>query len=89
MIPITLHFDGDIPSAGLDADEVAAVADGMAKAVQFLAGRAANSQRDYTLHLREVKPGSATFASCLKALLSGSEPDSELMRNVRGGVVAA
>jgi hypothetical protein len=65
-VPITLRFDGAIPPSGLDADEVAAVADGMAKAVQFLAGRATDSHRDYSLHLTEVRTGSATFQFLLE-----------------------
>ena len=65
-IPITLHFGGDIPKQGLDADEVAAVAEGMAKAVQFLSGRADDGDRQYTLHLSEVRPGSAIFQFILE-----------------------
>lgn len=65
-IPITLHFGGDIPKQGLDADEVAAVAEGMAKAVQFLSGRADDGDRQYTLHLSEVRPGSAIFQFLLE-----------------------
>lgn len=65
-IPITLHFGGEIPAQGLDADEVAAVAEGMAKAVQFLSGRAVDAERNYTLHLQQVKPGSAVFQFLLE-----------------------
>jgi hypothetical protein len=67
-VPITITFEGDIPSEGLDADEVAAVADGMAKAIQFLVSRATDADRQYTLHLGEVRKGSAIF----KFLLEGA-----------------
>lgn len=60
-ILITLHFGGEIPKHGLDADEVAAVAEGMAKAVQFLSGRSIDAERQHTLRLTEVRPGSAVF----------------------------
>jgi hypothetical protein len=66
-IPITLYFGGEIPAQGLDADEVAAVAEGMAKAVQFVSGRAVDADRRYTLHLRQVTPGSAIFQFFLEA----------------------
>lgn len=66
-IPITLSFGGEIPKEGLDADEVASVADGMAKAVQFLSNRAIDSDRQYTLHLREVRAGSAIFQFLLES----------------------
>lgn len=65
-LPITLLFRGEIPPAGLDADEVAAVADGMAKAVQFLSSRATDAERQYTLHLSEVRRGSAIFQFLLE-----------------------
>jgi hypothetical protein len=35
LISIVLRFDGKVPHEGLDADEVASVADGMAKAVRL------------------------------------------------------
>ena len=38
----------------------------MAKAVQFLSGRAIDGERQYTLHLREVRPGSAIFQFLLE-----------------------
>lgn len=66
-VPITLHFGGEIPERGLDADEVAAVAEGVAKAVLFLSGRALDAERPYTLHLREVRAGSANFQFFLEA----------------------
>jgi hypothetical protein len=65
-IPLVLHFDGDVPGEGLNADEVASVADGMAKAVQFLTERASDSDRVHTLHLTAVRPGSATFQFLLE-----------------------
>lgn len=67
-IPITLYFDGQIPREGLDADEVAAVAEGMAKAVQFLSGRSVEAERPYNLHLTEVRPGSAIFQFLLEGV---------------------
>lgn len=87
-IPITLHFGGEIPKAGLDADEVAAVAEGMAKAVQFLSGRATDRERQYTLHLREVRPGSAIFqfllegAGAMQAVLPVLPPGGFSMKQV-------
>jgi hypothetical protein len=66
-IEITIHFRGDIPPQGLDADEVAAVADGVAKAVQFISARFSDPGRSYNLHLREVRPGSAVFQFLLEA----------------------
>ena len=65
-VPITLRFQGDIPTQGLMADEVAAVAEGMAKAVHFLSGKAADREREYTLHLTEVRSGSAIFEFLLE-----------------------
>lgn len=66
-VPLTLHFEGAIPSAGLDAEEVAAVADGMARVIQFIAERADDSGREYVLHLTAVRPGSTTFQFFLEA----------------------
>jgi hypothetical protein len=60
-ISLVLRFDGRVPREGLDADEVASVAEGMAKAVQFVAERGGAFDGDHVLHLTEVKPGSSTF----------------------------
>jgi hypothetical protein len=87
-IPITLHFGGEIPLQGLDADEVAAVAEGMAKAVQFLSSRAVDGERQYNLHLREVRPGSAIFqfllegAGIVQAILPVLPPGGFSMKQV-------
>jgi len=66
-LAFVLHFDGEVPREGLDADEVASVADGVAKAVQFIAEQSLESHHPRVLHLTEVKPGSATFHFLLQA----------------------
>ncbi len=87
-IPLVLHFDGAIPAAGLDADEVAAVAEGMAKAIHFLVERADDRGCPFNLHLTEVRSGSATFnflfegAAILQSILPGALPGGFTIREV-------
>lgn len=64
-VAIDLRFEGEIAGAGLDADEVAAVADGMSRLAQFIS-RYDVPDRAFVLHLREVRQGSAIFQFILE-----------------------
>lgn len=64
-VEINLRFEGAIPLQGLDADEVASVAEGMFKLTQYIS-QVDNPEQLFVLHLREVRQGSAIFQFILE-----------------------